>query len=115
MGWFKDKALKGSLNQIHSGREDGFDSLENALQMGANPNAHVQKNLTPLMLAAALGDDGIPAAMVLIQYGANPLAMDKSGSFNAIEFAENHGFEGYADFLRNQSTSIEIKKKFLNG
>jgi len=114
MGWYKNRALLGSLKQIRSGRDDGYESLNVALQSGADPNAFLEKGLTPLMIAMFL-DHGMFVASILCNYGADPFKKDKRGKFNAIQLALDQGFDGYAEMLELKGTNQAIKNKFRLG
>ncbi|KEO50426.1 hypothetical protein [Thalassospira permensis] len=112
MRWFKKKALEGALKKIKAGHPNGFPYLTNALQVGADPNAHLSGGLTPLMLCCFL-EDGMLAAKILREYGADPLVLDRSGSFNAIQFAQNQGCDGLAETLEMHSNVESLRSQLL--
>jgi len=112
MRWFKKKALEGALKKIKAGHPNGFPYLVNALQMGADPNAKLSGGLTPLMLCCFI-EDGMLASKIILEHGGNPLALDKSGTFDAIQFAQEQGCDGLAESFEAHCKISSLKSELL--
>jgi hypothetical protein len=114
MGWFKDQAIFGALNQIAAGR-DSFDKLRLVISSGADVNAWGWGHgLTPLMRAAQIashlpeGSGMILAIIILCDAGADPLKSGKRKRMNAIEYARHLALHGIADKLERHARSNAI-------